>query len=330
MIWMTWRQFRAQALVGLAALVLLAGYLVVLGRRIHSEYDDTLTHCATATACSGPLGALADRYSLQADLLGYLLLTVPAVIGVFWGAPLIARELETGTHRLVWNQSVTRTRWLAAKLALVGLLSMTISGVYSLLLTWATGPVTTIVNNRFEPANFASHDIAPLGYTAFAFVLGAVLGLILRRAVPAMAATLVIFTALQIAVPILLRPHYQAPTRTSVPLTADLIGHLTKIGTYGDIGGLRVPGGPWVIDTSPILDSAGKEVGHTPWFQDCMDHSSLSELPTCLAKGNLHVTITEQPADRYWTFQYLETGLFIALAALLTALALRRIRNHPV
>ncbi|WP_251049465.1 hypothetical protein [Streptomyces sp. ISL-86] len=124
-----------------------------------------------------------------------------------------------------------------------------------------------------------------------------------------MAATLVVFAALQIAVPTLIRPHYEAPERISVPLTAELIGRLTKIGTYGDIGGLRIPGGPWVVETSPILDSAGKEVGHTTWFQDCMDHSSLSELPTCLAKGNIHVETAEQPADRYWTFQYLETAL---------------------
>ncbi|WP_229348017.1 ABC transporter permease subunit [Streptomyces sp. UNOB3_S3] len=327
---MTWRQFRAQTLVGLGALVLLAVYLVVLGGRIHGAYDDTLAHCAARDACSGPLGALADRYSLQTDLLGYLLLAVPGVIGVFWGAPLIARELEAGTHRLVWNQSVTRTRWLAAKLALVGLLSMATAGVYSLLLTWAAGPVTTVLNNRFEPVNFASRDLAPLGYAAFAFVLGVTLGLVLRRTVPAMAATLVVFTALQIAVPALIRPHYEAPVRTSVPLTADLIGRLTKIGTYGEIGGLRIPGGPWVVDTSPILDSAGKEVGRTAWFQNCMDHSSLSELPTCLAKGDIRVEITEQPADRYWTFQYLETALFAVLTTLLAVLALWRIRKHPV
>ncbi|WP_380285952.1 ABC transporter permease subunit [Kitasatospora purpeofusca] len=330
MIWMTWRQFRAQALVGLGALVLLAVYLVVLGGQIHDAYDDTLAHCATRDACAGPLGAFADRYSLQTDLLGYLLLAVPGAIGVFWGAPLVARELEAGTHRLAWNQSVTRGRWLAAKLGLVGLLSVATAGLYSLLLTWAAGPVTTVLNNRFEPVLFASRNLAPLAYAAFSFVLGATLGLVLRRAVPAMAATLVVFAALQIAVPALVRPHYQAPIRTSVPLTAELIGRLTKIGTYGDIGGLRIPGGPWVVETSAILDSSGKEVGHTPWFQDCMDHSSLSELPTCLAKGNVHVEIAEQPADRYWTFQYLETALFTALTAILAALAFWRIRRHPV
>ncbi|MGW1192196.1 ABC transporter permease subunit [Streptomyces sp. NPDC002559] len=330
MIWMTWRQFRTQALVGLGALLLLAVYLVVLGGQIHSAYDDTLAHCANRDACTGPLGAFADRYSLRTDLLGYLLLAVPGAIGVFWGAPLIARELEAGTHRMVWNQSVTRSRWLAAKLGLVGLVSTTCVGLYSLLLTWATGPVANVLDNRFEPALFASRDIAPLGHAAFAFTLGATLGLVLRRAVPAMAATLVVFTVLQISVPTMIRPHYEAPARTSVPLTAELVGRLTKIGTYGDIGGLRIPGGPWVVETSPILDSAGKEVGHTRWFQDCMDRSSLSELPTCLAEGNVHVEIAEQPADRYWTFQYMETALFAALTALLAALAFWRIRRHPV
>lgn len=329
MIWMTWRQFRTQALVGLGALLLLAGYLVVLGGQIHGAYDDTLAHCAAVEACAGQLGAFADRYSLRTDLLGYLLLALPGVIGVFWGAPLIARELEAGTHRLVWNQSVPRGRWLAVKLGLVGLLSVAGVGPYSLLLTWATGPVAAVLDNRFEPALFASRNLAPLGYAAFASVLGATLGLFLRAAVPAMAATLVVFVALQIAVPTLIRPHYEAPARTSVPLTPELIGRLTKIGTYGDIGGLRVPGGPWVVETSPILDAAGREVGRTVWFQDCMERSSLSELPTCLAKGDVHVEIAEQPADRYWTFQYLETALFAALAALLAALAFRRIRRHP-
>jgi len=51
--------------------------------------------------------------------LGLVVLVVPALIGVFWGAPLIARELETGTFRLAWTQSVTRTRWLAVKLGVV-------------------------------------------------------------------------------------------------------------------------------------------------------------------------------------------------------------------
>ncbi|KAB7850273.1 ABC transporter permease subunit [Streptomyces mobaraensis] len=326
MIWLTWRQFRTQVLVGLGALLLLGVYLVVLGRQIHSGYDDTLAHCTGHGNCAGPLSAFADHYSLRLDLLGYLLLAVPGAIGVFWGAPLVSRELEAGTHRLVWNQSVTRGRWLAVKLGVVGVLSTAAAGLYSLLLTWAAGPVDTVLGNRFEPALFASRNIAPLGYAVFAFVLGTTLGLFVRHTVPAMGVTLVVFAVLQIVVPTVIRPHYQPPVRTSVPLTAPLIRGLTKIGTYGDIGGLRVPGGPWVVETSAMLDSKGREVGHTAWFQDCTNNKSLAEMPDCLAKGNLHVDVSEQPAGRYWTFQWLETAAYTVSAGLSAALGFRRIR----
>ncbi|MHA6761945.1 zinc-binding dehydrogenase [Streptacidiphilus sp. PAMC 29251] len=148
MIWMTWRQFRLQAIVGYAVLLLIAVYLVFLGLQIHGSYHDSLAHCAGHDTCAALLGSFADQYGSQVDLLGYLLLAVPGAIGVFWGAPLITREWEAGTHRLVWNQSVTRRQWLAAKLGVVGLLSVGLVGFYSLALTWASGPV-----NR-DPAEF--------------------------------------------------------------------------------------------------------------------------------------------------------------------------------
>ncbi|GAA1383266.1 transporter [Kitasatospora putterlickiae] len=326
MIWLTWRQLRVQTLAALAALVLLAVYLLVLGARIRGAYDDTLARCAGGGGCAGQLAAVADEYGGQVDLLGYLLLAVPGLIGVFWGAPLVARELEAGTHRLVWNQSVTRGRWLAVKAGFVGLLGVAVTGVYSLALTWASGPVNTLLNNRFEPALFGARNLAPLGYAAFAVALGMTFGLFIRHTVPAMGATLLVFAVLQVAVPSLVRPHYQTPVRTTVPLTAPLISGLTKIGTYGEIGGLRVPGGPWVVETTEILDSAGEPVGHTDWYQDCTNNKSLTEMPACLAGGNVHVDVSEQPADRYWTFQWLETLLFTALAAGLCALSSWRIR----
>ena len=52
----------------------------------------------------------------------------PALIGIFWGAPLVTRELEAGTFRLAWNQSVTRARWMAVKLGLIGLAAMATAG----------------------------------------------------------------------------------------------------------------------------------------------------------------------------------------------------------
>jgi len=41
--------------------------------------------------------------------LDFLVLAVPLLIGMFWGAPLISREFEAGTFRLAWTQGVTRS-----------------------------------------------------------------------------------------------------------------------------------------------------------------------------------------------------------------------------
>ena len=82
----------------------------------------------TATAALLDAGFLSHDKFLR-DLLGPLMLAVPALLGIFWGAPLVARELETGTYRLAWTQSVTRTRWLAVKVALVGLASVAVAGL---------------------------------------------------------------------------------------------------------------------------------------------------------------------------------------------------------
>ena len=132
---------------------------------------------------------------------------MPALIGVFWGAPLVARELETGTYRLAWNQSVTRTRWLAVKLGLIGLAAMAAAGLLSLMVTWwsspidqalaARGPQRAQRRNRFAPLLFGARGIVPIGYAAFAFALGVTVGVLIRRTLPAMATTLAVFVAVR-------------------------------------------------------------------------------------------------------------------------------------
>jgi hypothetical protein len=76
----------------------------------------------------------------------------PAVIGIFWGAPLIARELETGTFRLAWTQSITRTRWLAVKLALTGLVAMAVTEALGLMYGWWAAPIAQAAGSILHPA----------------------------------------------------------------------------------------------------------------------------------------------------------------------------------
>jgi hypothetical protein len=300
---------------------------VVLGEQIRHTYNADVAQCAKGS-CAGVMNGFTGQYNLPVDVLGYVLIVVPAIIGMFWGVPLITRELEAGTHRLAWNQSVTRGRWLAVKLGLVGLLGMAVAGLYSLLLTWAASPIDTVNDNRFSPLLFDARNVVPVAYAAFAFLLGTSSGLLIRRTVPAMAATLVVFAVIQILVPTMLRPGYVAPVAETVPLTVSEIGELSFFGVHGTVGGVKVSGGPWVVSTSAVLDSSGHEVGDTSWWSYCVNVASPTALPKCIAKEDVHVKVTVQPANRYWSFQWRETALFAALGALLAALCFWRIRGR--
>jgi len=205
MIRLTWLQFRAQAVTAAAAL---AAVVVVL-------------------AVSAPHRALDAGASHWLYMAGIVVLYLtPAIIGIFWGAPLISRELETGTFRLAWTQSISRTRWLAVKLGLTGLASMATAGLLSLMVTWWSSPMdqlNPLGGYRLSALLFGARDLIPVGYAAFALALGVTTGLLARRAVPAIAITLAIFTAVQVAVPLWVRPHLIPPVRTVSPLNLSAI-----------------------------------------------------------------------------------------------------------
>ena len=177
-------------------------------------------------------------------------LLAPAVIGIFWGAPLVARELEAGTHRLVWNQSVTRTRWLATKLGPDRAAAMVVAGVLSLLLSWWAGPIDDaqiagrrrrriVGASRIGPPLFISRGIAPIGYFLFAFALGVLAGTLIRRTVAAMAVTAVVFTLVQLAVPQFVRAHLN-PVVTTTTVTPDNLGGFMLSGEGGPVVEMRV------------------------------------------------------------------------------------------
>jgi ABC-type transport system involved in multi-copper enzyme maturation permease subunit len=324
MIWMSWRQFRTQALAGIALAVVLAVYLVILGTQVRHTYNTDYSICRANGGCSDLMHAFTGQYSLRFNLIGYVLIVVPGLLGVFWGAPLITRELETGTHQLVWNQSVTRARWLSAKLLVVGAITVALVAAYSVLLTWAASPYDQVAGNRFSQMAFDERNIAPIGYAAFAFALGAALGLLIRKTLPAMALTLVIFAIVQVFVPLGVRPHYATPVTVSVPMTAATVSSLNFFGEYGTIGGLTIPGA-WVVSTSPMLNAQGQDIGHSSEYAACIGQSDIGE---CFGKLDLHVQASTQPAGRYWDFQWYELAVFLVLSALLAGLSFVRIRGR--
>ncbi|NUT99552.1 MAG: ABC transporter permease subunit [Saccharothrix sp.] len=324
MTWLVWRQFRVPALAVAAVLVVVAGVLAVTGPDLvgRTNFSDVETLY---------IGTLLAVYVL------------PAVIGVFWGAPLVTRELETGTHSLVWNQSVTRTRWLAAKFAVGVPAAMAAAGLLSLAVTWWAAPIDALADKdddklaRIMPEVFAARGIVPVGYAAFALLLGVAIGMVVRRTVPAMALTLVLFAAVQVLVPVLVRPHLLPATEESVVITAQ---NVRQIG--GDENGvidfmtIAQPAGAWVL-TNETVDAAGNAVRPLPGsVQDCVPKPGAGAFPergsitSCMARLTdlgYRQHLVYQPGSRFWPLQWLELGLFLALSALLGWFCFRRLRH---
>ncbi|MEU6379336.1 transporter [Streptomyces sp. NPDC046909] len=263
-----------------------------------------------------------------------IVLVMPAVVGVFWGAPLVARELEAGTHRLAWNQSVTRARWLTCKLGLTGLVAVTAAGLTSLAVTWWSSPIDEALDGggadvglnflpRIDPVTFGARGVVPLGYAAFALLLGVTLGMVVRRTVPAMAATLAILTAVQIAMPLWVRPHLAQPVSITVAFTAHTMANLGLDSvSQVDIG---TPGA-WVI-AEQTLDASGQPAAHLPAAYD--DCDSPRDCLAALAQAGYHQRITYQPAGNFWTLQWAEVGIYLVLAAVLGLFCFWWIRRRP-
>jgi hypothetical protein len=254
-IWLAWGQFRTPAVVALGLLVALAIAAALTGPHLAHLYDATVANCTKDHGCgSAQTQFLKSDHFLRATLPPLLLVT-PALIGMFWGAPLVARELETGSYKLSWTQSVTRDRWLATKLGLIGLTSMVVTGLLSLILSWWFSPIDRINLNRFTPAMFGLRGIAPIGYAAFGFVFGVFAGMIIRRTLPAMAVTIVGFLGARVAVTYWIRPRLEAPLAASSPLQLP-VGN----GAGPAPGAGIIQPGSWILSETSV-NRSGQVIG---------------------------------------------------------------------
>ena len=223
------------------------------------------------------------------------------------------------------------------KICLVGLTAIVAAGLAVAAVSWWSRPLdATAISgmSRMSPAIFDARGYAVLGHTAFAFAIGVAAGLAIRRALPAMAVTFVIFVAIQIVVPTFLRPHYASPVRVDAAITASNIGGVDASGPNGTVRGLSVDAGPpgaWVL-ASRTEDAAGRTAALLPaWVADCatpQDPSGEVAQQRCLdrlAAAGYRQEVTYQPATRFWRFQAYETAIFGALSLLLIAACFLRI-----
>ena len=330
MIRLTLRQLRTQALIGFTVLALLALLLIFTGVHLAQVNDAFLASCQATGDCSSSANPIfQDDPSLHV-FLPLLVLVMPAVIGAFVGAPLIAGELESGTFRLAWTQSVTRRRWLTVKLGLGGLASVAMGGLLTWMVDWWQAPFDAASQTRFDPLDFGFHGVAPIGYAAFAFALGVTAGVLLRRTVAAMAATLVGLVVARLAVTAWVRPLLAVPLQESLPFSAARPVISPQGQTFSLIPPLVHIPNAWVYSAA-VVDSSGGALTTQGLQQACPSLSQVLTAPpgtpptavhACIdtLSATFHTLVTYQPADRFWPFQWAELAIFLAAGLALCAL----------
>jgi hypothetical protein len=323
--YVTWRQHRA-ALTGAAAFLgLISLYLLIMGLAINNAYAKVAScHPASSGACQQLAHAFNAQYwggggtgavsAGGAQTVSSLMLVVPVLLGVFLGAPVLARELESGTFRFAWTQGCGRVRWAVTKLALLAVVVTAVTWAFTQLFTWYYHPfVADGQVSRLLPLAFGLLGVAFAAWTLAAFAIAVFFGALIRRTVPAMAATLASWTFLAIGTAVGLRQHYQAPLRTTA---------------------LNPPSGSWILGgfvTGPngqVLNQSALNqlVQHAP--ASVQNSPDLNALANWLTQQHYTQWTSYEPVSRFWHFQLIEGGWLLALAAILLAAAVWLVRRR--
>jgi hypothetical protein len=331
MTWLVWRQYRAQGAIAALLLAALAGVLVVTGLRMAAQWHSMVAactgHAAGASACLD-----VSLGGARAQDLIVLTTIVPAVLGFLWGAPLVAQELETGTVNFAWTQSITRARWLAVKAGWLLLAAALWGGAVAALVTWWSGPRNALYQDQFQPSTFDVQGIVPIGYAVFATALGIAAGALLRRTLVAIAVTIGGFIGVRLLIAGLLRQHYlpavtvhyNPASAFSPPGSAWVISQ-GAVSKYGQV--FAAGSGPQVdgVPVNALPASCRNLLFNGP---DSLTKAHLHQAISCLQAAGYRGFTTYQPAYRYWPFQGIETGIYVALAAALLAVTFAVVRRR--
>ena len=327
MTWVIWRQYRVSAAIAGGILAAFAVLFLINGLHHAAQWHSALASCARAGNC----GDLAQTVSLGGGpvyALTVLTLAVPLLLGMFWGGPAVARERESATVQFAWTQSVTRRRWLSAKVGWLLLAGAVFGGAVAGIVTWWYAPLDALNQNQFTQGSFDIQGIVPIGYALFAVALGIAAGALIGRSLPALAVTGGVFVAVRLAVTYWVRVHYLPAVTTIYAVTRNF----TPKGAFWQLAqGVVLPGGK--LTTNVIVGPGTIQTGfHGPGLpaacQALLGPGQMSSTLTCLARLGYRSFVTYQPGYRFWPFQFIETGIFVALAAALIAVTFFVVRRR--
>ncbi len=307
MIWVGWRQQRVEMLIAAAMLAVLAGVAIPAGVHMASVYThEGLAACA-GNANPGSCGTSVGSFVLRFNGLNLLFTwstIVPALAALLLAAPFVL-DLDNGTYRLYWTQSITRRRWIVTKLTLSVVAAVAVAGCVVALATWVRGPLDHL-NGRMGMNAYDAEGIVPVAYALFVLGVAVAIGALWRRTVPALLVAFAVYVVGRAFMDSWLRERLLSPVKTTWLAngsgTGPNLNQALVINQFvSDKNGHQLLSSP-----GPCVRGSGALFSHT----------SLCAQP--LARGmHVYMTALYQPASRFWELQSVEFGVVASIGILL-------------
>lgn len=301
MTWLTWRQHRAEGLILLVVLAVISVFLLITGLEMANSFQQLVLNNCLGLTKGNPCDELEMAWNNQYG--GFLqaaplLLALQLLLGALVGAPLVTREVEQRTHLLIWTQSITRMRWLTVKLALVLSAGLLASGALLALLIWWNSPSVQIFGDPFGARVYDTSGPVWVATALLALALGLFAGALTRRTVAAIFLTMVLFVAIRVPVELLWRPNFQTPL--TVTYAIDQRKNPPALSNQD-----------WIVSQG-YVDAQGNR--STTLRELCTRDETMTQ---CLQANGVQANyITYQPGNRFWTFQWIETGIYVVFSVL--------------
>ncbi len=269
MTWLTWRLHRTEAAIGTLLFAALIGIMLLGPRSVDAAY-----HAAMAGGCfENSKGILcSERLTTYFNLssrwsnLTILLHGVPLAAAVLLAIPTL-QELERGTHRLAWTQSISRRRWSLSRVGFAAGIATLVALIWAAAaMEWRSSIVRGGEQQRFGQNAFDLSPAVMFGYGLFAVALALAAAVVVRRLVPTLAVLAVGFIGARIFTAFVLRERYRDPIEETIPAAND-IGQFTAFQDR------------WILDES-WLSRTGERLSCDRVYQLCPPTANESNLET--------------------------------------------------
>ncbi|MEV6385149.1 ABC transporter permease [Streptomyces sp. NPDC051773] len=304
--WTVWRVHRSALLVWSAYVLLMVGWMLWL--RFVTGPEARAEEAACRKLENGCIDlASAFDYAAAMSTIGTLTAYSSYAVAAWAGASLTGRELERGTAQLAWTQSVTPVRWLTVKLAVPAAALTVGMAVLVLVYRWAWSTNRDLQTGEWHYTDpFLNRGPAVLAYALCALAVGALAGIVLRRALPALTVALGFMVAFHL--------WFDARFHKLWPST-------TLRGTAAS----RLPMTAEQLELGAVT-SSGARVNDV----SCFDADADIDYTRCMSgKGFTDLYAEVHPMSHFWPLHLVATGIILAVGVLAGAAAFWLLRRRP-